>query len=226
MKTREAILVLAGLGAGLVAGCRSLDVVGQTAITTFGALVEQEQASVQADETGAAWVLTAPGGERFHWSRDFAVPGPDFRIAFDAGPFLAAGLDPDRLPPERYTVDPATGTLDLGFEIGNDAFQYDGEATPVATFEQIVAAHRPIIGYHSQLDHYGIALGDGNMFEWAKDMATNDKDMVFVLNPAPFLAAGLDPAQLTDWVFGKVTVTDDAGKTVEVDKILRSYDLR
>ena len=110
--------------------------------------------------------------------------------------------------------------------MGRDPFTYKGAATPLETFKKIVQTHRPIIGYHAALDHYGIALGDGNMFEWAKDMAKNDKDIVFVLNPEPLLAAGVDPAGITGWIFTKIPVEDKAGKTVEVDKFVKPYDLR
>lgn len=47
---------------------------------------------------------------------------------------------------------------------------------------KIVEKSRDSIGYHAALDHYGIDLENGNMFEWAKDISTNDKDIVFVLN--------------------------------------------
>jgi hypothetical protein len=63
------------------------------------------------------------------------------------------------------------------------------------------------------------------MFEWAKDLSTNDKDIVFVLDPGPFIAAGVDPGRIEGWVFAKVPVMDASGKPVEVDKILKPYDL-
>jgi hypothetical protein len=53
------------------------------------------------------------------------------------------------------------------------------------------------------------------LFEWAKDMTTNDKDIVFVL----------DPARITGWAFAKVTVDDENGKPVQVDKILKPFNL-
>jgi hypothetical protein len=50
------------------------------------------------------------------------------------------------------------------------------------------------------MDHYGVNLANGNLFEWAKDMNTNDKDMVFVLNPEPFVSAGVKPDNIEGWV--------------------------
>ncbi len=216
--------VLAAAVLGL-AGCSALDVVGKTSVTTFQALTEESRGSIAFDATANRWVLASPGGERFGWSSDFSGIGPDFVVALDATPYLAAGLDPAKLPSGRYSFDAQTRVLSLSFEVGSAKFSYPGDRTPLSTFQKIVETQRPIIGYHAPLDHYGIALGDGNMFEWAKDMGKNDKDMVFVLNPAPLIAAGVDPARITGWVFAKVPVKDQSGKSVEVDKFLKPYDL-
>jgi hypothetical protein len=56
-------------------------------------------------------------------------------------------------------------------------------------------------------------------------MNTNDKDIVFVLNPDPFIAAGVDPARIEGWAFAKVTVDDENGKPIQVDKILKPFNL-
>jgi hypothetical protein len=227
MKTRHfAFFTILAAIAIAAAGCSVFDVVGKTAITTFQTLTERMGADIMLDAAADRWVLTSPGGQTFEWSLDFSGQGPDFRLSFDAGPYLEAGLDPAKLPPERYAFDPASGRLSLVFQAGSDSFAYSARPTPLDTFRKIVQTHRPIIGYHSALDHYGIALGDGNMFEWAKDMARNDKDVVFVLNPQPLIAAGVAPAKIRDWVFAKVPVKDASGRTVDVDKFLKPYDLQ
>ncbi len=225
MKTRYAI-PLAIVLALLLAGCSALDVVGKTAVSTFQALLERSSGSVALDEQLNRWVLSSPGGEKFEWSADFSGQGPDFRLAFDATPYLQAGLDPARLPSALFQYDPQARILSLGFEVGQEKFSYSGSPSPLATFTRIVEKHRSLIGYHEALDHYGIALGGGNMFEWAKDFARNDKDLVFVLNPEPLLQAGVDPARVAGWVFTKVPVKDAQGQTVEVDKFVRPYDLK
>jgi F420-0:gamma-glutamyl ligase len=63
------------------------------------------------------------------------------------------------------------------------------------------------------------------MFEWAKDMTTNDKDIVFVLNPEVFINAGVDASNVEGWVFAKVETMDESGKKIEVDKFLKPFDL-
>jgi hypothetical protein len=111
-------------------------------------------------------------------------------------------------------------------ELGSDKFSYSGTQKPIDSFRQIVATHRSSIKYHEKLDHYGVAFGDGNMFEWAKDMAANDKDIVFALNPKPFIDAGVDPAKVKDWIFAKVEIKNDQGQKELVDKFLKPYDLK
>jgi hypothetical protein len=223
-RTRTALpaVMAAAAAALLLAGCSALDVVGTTAVSTFRTLAAKEAGALARDEAAGRWVLSSPGGERFEWSSDFAGAGPDFLVSLDAAPYLAAGLDPSRLPAGRYSFDPASGRLALRFETGNRG---SSAVSPVESFTSIVKEYRPIIGYHAALDHYGIALGDGNAFEWARDMAKNDKDIVFVLDPAPLVAAGVDPSRIGGWAFARVSMKDAAGRDVQVDKFLKPYDL-
>jgi hypothetical protein len=170
------------------------------------------------------WSLAAPDNSaRFIWSKNYAEsPRHDVMIEFSAAPCIAAGLDPEKLP-DNFTF--YEGKLMVGTKLGQEVLKYSGEATPLASYEQIVKLKRNAIGYHGALDHYGVNLGNGNLFEWAKDMNTNDKDMVFVLNPEPFIAAGTDPARIEGWAFAKVMVDDENGKPIQVDKILKPFNL-
>jgi hypothetical protein len=223
--------IFALTGAGLLVllilpalSCGNLDVVGKDSIHAFDKVLKAAPRAVTPDETNAGWSLPAPDNEaRFIWSKNFAEsPIYDIMIEFNAAPFIAAGLDADKLP---GTIAVYEGKIMLGTKLGKEVLKYNGEATPLASYGQIVKLKRSAIGYHGALDHYGVNLSGGNMFEWAKDMSVNDKDMVFVLNPGPFISAGVDPDKIAGWVFAKVTVDDDNGKPVEVDKILKFFDL-
>jgi len=210
----------------LLAACAETDVVAKFAKTSFAAMLEASKDRPTYAEKESSWILRSPGGDAFSFPAGLAS-SPDFRFDFDASPFLAAGLDPGRLPRGgdlSFEVD--GGRLRIGFELGSENFAADAKEAPDKAFAAFVAARRDRIGYHEELDHYGIALGGGNMFEWAKDLAKNDKDIVFVLDPGPFLKAGLDPAKLSGWIHGKVTVKDEKGKSVQVDKLLRPYNLK
>jgi hypothetical protein len=208
----------------------NLDVVGKQSVTSFDAVLQAIPAQVTADDTNGGWSLLAPGGTvRFIWSKDYAKsPLHDVMLELDAQPFVDAGLDASKLPVNYATFD---GMLMVGTKLGNAEFQYSGVVTPLASYEQMVNNYRASINYHTALDHYGVMLGNGNMFEWAKDLTKNtvtgtdqDKDIVFVLNPEPLIAAGVDPAKVVGWVYTQVSVEEN-GKTIQVYKFLKPLNI-
>jgi len=222
------IAVLISLIFRLVGG--NLDVVGQASVKSFDQVLKTIPGQVIADDVNVGWSLAAPGDPvRFIWSEDYSKsPLHDIMMEFDAAPFLAAGLDPDELP-ENYSF--YNGMLMVGSKLGDDRFADDSDATAIAAYEQIVRKYRSVINYHTSLDHFGVMLGDGNMFEWARDLSTNtttgdiqDKDIVFVLNPEPLIAAGVDPAKLTGWVYLQVSAEEN-GKPVQVYKFLKPFNI-
>ncbi|MDR1619085.1 MAG: hypothetical protein LBS18_00250 [Clostridiales bacterium] len=205
----------------------SLDVVGKQSITTFGTILQTIPENVEADDVNGGYALAAPDGSvRFIWSTDYSKSAVhDVMLELDAKPFIDAGLDAGKLP-ENYAA--YEDKLMVGTKLGDDALTYGGEAAPLAAYEKIVEKYRSNINYHTALDHYGVMLGDGNMFEWAKDLSTNsttgeaqDKDIVFVLNPLPLVAAGVNPEQVEGWAYAQVP-TDDG----DVWKLLKPFDLK
>jgi hypothetical protein len=232
------LLVLAAVSCGKGGGISSLDVVGKESINSFDKLLNAAPQLVTQDEMNGGWSLAAPDSmARFIWSKNYAEsPLHDVMLELAAAPFLAAGLVPGKLPenfafyegepvPSPEGVKVPRYIIMVGIKLGGETLKYSGEVTPLASYEQIVNLKRSSIGYHGALDHYGVSLGDGNLFEWAKDMTTNDKDMVFVLNPEPFIAAGVDPNVIEGWAFAPVMVDDENGKPVVVDKILKPFNL-
>jgi hypothetical protein len=217
-RTLFALLVLS------MVSCGKLDVVGNDSVRSFGELLQNAPQPVLRDMVNSGWSFSAPDGSaRFIWSSNFAEsPKYDVLLEFDAAPFIAAGLDPSRLPDAISFHD---GKLMVGTKLGNETLSYKGEPTPLASYQQIVKLKRSAIGYHGAMDHFGVNLGGGNLFEWAKNLNTNDKDIVFVLEPAPFIGAGVDPDRIEGWAFTKVPVDDENGKMIEVDKILKPFDL-
>lgn len=204
--------------------CQSTDVVGNVSKTSFEALTNKVSDKLTTDEQSKSWAITSPGGERFLLGKDMAGT-PDAAIEFDATPFINAGLDPTKLSTDIYSYDQASNRIKIAAELGSPKTAVKADAKVTDSFNKLVETNRESIGYHAKLDHYGIALGNGNMFEWAKDLTTNDKDMVFVLNPQPLIDAGVDPAKVTDWVFAKVPVVDENNKEIQVDKFLKPYEL-
>ncbi len=224
MKKNLLYSILMAASVLVFASCKQLDVIGYTSIKSFDAVLDAIPANIAEDKINNAWSLNAPDGSaRFIWSKDFSKsPVYDVMIEFDAQPFTDAGLDISRLP-EGMASD---GKIIVGTKLGTEALTYEGNANPLASFEKIVELKRESVGYHTALDHYGVILTGGNMFEWAKDMSVNDKDIVFVLDPGVFIDAGADPAKVEGWVFAKVPVTDENGKPIEADKLLKPFDLK
>lgn len=209
----------------------NLDVVGKESSASFEKILAASGSRVTADEANAGWSLEAPDDSvRFIWSEDYIrSPMHDVMLEFDAEPFVNAGLDTAKLP-EYYAA--YEGMLMVGTKLGTDALTYRGDPTPLAAYEQIVSKYRNAIGYHTALDHYNVSLANGNMFEWAKDMQANsvtkekqDKDIVFVLNPEPLIAAGVDPEKVEGWVYTTVSVEID-GKATDVYKFLKPFNLQ
>jgi hypothetical protein len=229
MKTITGIAITIGavVTVLLSMACNKLDVVGNNAKVSFAAVLSALDGEITVDDSSGGWRLDAPdGGAAFIWLPDYSKSRSyDAALIFDAAPFINAGLDVQKLRGDFTVISTSIGgTITVGVKLGSQAAKYSGAPTPLASFEQIVDVKREVIGYHAALDHYGVTIGDGNLFEFAKDMAKNDKDIVFVLNPQPFIDAGVNPATVEGWAFAKVPV-DVNGKPVEVDKFLKPFDL-
>lgn len=201
------ILLLSLLTVALFAlsACQTTDVVANYAIKSF-----DEIAPVLGDKIvkndGNVIVISPNDTESFSF-------GDEPKLSLSIAPFIAAGLDTSKLPNEIL----ATNT-ELIIPIENASV-----AEP--TFEKLIRENRNSFEYHTDHDIYELNLGNGNAFRWAKDISTNERDVVFVLNPEPFISAGLDPEKLEGWKFTKVKVMEN-GKTVEVDKLLKVYNIR
>lgn len=213
-----AVVVIAVLGLN-----GALDVLGSKSVKSFEKVLEAIPGQVTLDEENYGWSLTAPDSSaRFVWSMDYSKsPVYDLMFEFSQEPFVNAGLDITKLP-EGMAYE---GNIIVGTKLGDESLAYEQEATPLASYKKIVELKKASIKYHGDLDHFGVSLANGNMFEMAKDMSTNDKDIVFVLNPQAFIDAGVDPAKVEGWIFAKIKVEDAKGKMVEVDKFLKPFDL-
>jgi hypothetical protein len=203
----------------------ALDVVGKDSARAFDELLQTVPQLVSEDAENGVWSIAAPdNGARFTWRWEHTPQDNDVMLEIDAAPFIAAGLDTAKLP---GSIEFNDGKLALGTKlVSNDyAVKARPKSTPLSAYECIVNLNRESIGYHAALDHYGMSIGGGNLFEWAKNINTNDKDMVFVLNPEPFINAGVIPDKVDGWAFAKVTVDDENGKPIQVDKILKPFNL-
>lgn len=224
MKYSKRILLI-GMTVGIMlsmTACAKLDVIGNDSKKSFGALLEAIPDHVSNNQEGS-WRIEAPDqSAAFLWSSDYSQTGKDAWLEVDIAPFLEAGLDITKLPEGMVSSD----KLVVGNDFEDTVLTYDGEITPLASYEKMIELKRNLLGYHSSLGHFGIDLSGGSMFEWAKDMKSNDKDMVFVLDPKVFEDAGTDLSAIKGWLHAEVNVMNKKGKMFKVFKLLKPFDIK
>jgi len=205
--------------------CAKLDVVATDSSRAFDELLKAMESKSLLYDNGDDWQLMSPAGDaRFIFSKNKATVTDQYTLMeVNLAPFIAAGLDPALLPTDIFRIE--DDLMVLGFATKITKATNKEDTNPLDSYNHILTLNRSRIGYHKQLDHYGIDLGNGNLFEWAKDMGANDKDLVFVLDPQPFIAAGADVYLIEGWTFGKVTVDDENLQPVEKDKLLKPSEL-
>ena len=217
-------LVLAAIVLG--AAFMAPDTVAVYAVRSFDALLHAPGVEVARNDVAGAWVLTSPGVETLTFGGNNAAGSNELVVTFDARPFLAAGLDPSALPAGvQLDGDGASARLVMRYGEGAGTFSDGSESEPLQALQDLVHNHRAMLGYHTALGHFGLALGGGNMVEWAKDQQSNDKDLVFALNPQPFADAGVDVAHVQGWVLADVPMMDAQGRKSTARKLLKFYNL-
>ncbi len=208
----------------------STDVIGKKSVQSYEMVLNAIPDQVRKDEEGKGYTLTAPDGSvRFTWSSGNDENSRyDLKLQADAAPFISAGLDTGKLPAD---YDVSDDLITVGMKLKEDGLA-DTDESPLSAYEGLVKNDRSLINYHGVMDHFGVKLGGGNMFEWAKDLETSastgktqDKDIVFVLEPEPFIAAGVDPEKVEGWIYAPVTVMEH-GKKMQVNKFLKPFDIK
>ena len=218
-------LLLLGLTVGMlfsVTACSKLDVIGNDSVKAFDHLLAAVPDKLTNNGEGSYKIEAPDKSASFLWSTDYSFTKKDAWLEVDIAPFLAAGLDVSKLPEDMVQED----MLILGTDFSDAALTYDGEISPLASYEKLIDIKGELIGYHASLGHFGIDLSNGNMFEWAKDNTNNDKDMVFVLDPLVLEAAGVNLDAVEGWIHAEVEVMDAKGKMFGVYKLLKPFDLK
>jgi len=210
MKRLSAIIIIFILSLNY---CSRLDIVGNDSVRAFGEVLNVLPA--ESDGSGG-WRMAAPDNNAwFDWDNH------GISMIVDAQPFIRAGLDLNKLKKSEMVSGNNIIFMLPAFNMPNQ----DTQSSPLEQFKKAVRFFRKYIGYHMEMDHYNITIANGNMFEWAKDIESNDKDIVFVLNPEPLIAAGVDPENVDRWVYAQVKVHID-GKPADVWKFLKPFDLK
>ncbi|HAN44542.1 MAG TPA: hypothetical protein DCP97_04030 [Ruminococcaceae bacterium] len=217
------LLIAAASAAIMLAACSKIDVVGNASAASFDNILKLCGGKIKDDSENLYWSLLSPDGtSEFIISKNFSKAQEyDVMLRTDAKPFINAGLDTAKLTDGMLKND----KIILGAKLINNQTNNTDNATMLQAYKAIVKQSRASVNYHAELDHFGIDLSGGNAFEWAKNTAGNEKDMVFVLEPSVFASAGVDTAKLEGWELAKVKTMDKRGKPIEVEKLLKSFNL-
>lgn len=176
----------------LLAAC-STDTFKEEAKTSFSAVIGASSVMTMIED-GVAHVKITPTAH-IDFALDSSSP-KDVYMAFEAQPFLDAGLDLTKLPSDVYL----NGTM-LVFTFDLKEAKSGTDAS--SQLSNILDTNRALLTYHTELDHYGIKLGK-HKFEWAKTMSTNDKDAVFVLDGKTLESWGVDLTKVNGWTPGEM----------------------
>jgi len=201
----------------IFSSCNATDVIGKNSKKSFDKIYETNINDIGFVSNKNRFVFTLPTGETFEWSKDFKDNKEDIVFEVDVKPFLDAGLDANDLPDYITLKD---GKLIFKFDLSDRSIKYD-DKDGGKTFEDIIDKHRDLLGYHEELEHFGLRLAEGYKIEWAKDMDTNDKDIVFILNPQALRELGVDVERVSGWTYTKMKEMDK-----EVELLLKPFDLK
>lgn len=214
MKKKSLLLILVSLLALVVAACGKLDVIADHAPKALDQLLAKYPRIIKAEQDGS-YRISVDSKTYLLIAKDFAKGNQDIAIQTPLKDFENAGLDKNKLP-AGYSI--SGDNLILSGDYGNGSGVQD---TPRKAIFQAVAFDRKMLTYHTALDHYGIKLPAGK-FEYAKDEAKNDKDIVFVLAAKPFADLGVKVNEIQGWIFK--TMKDENGK--DIDVLLKPYDMK
>lgn len=201
----------------ILSSCSATDVIGKNSKKSFDKIYETNIDDIGFVSNKNRFVFTLPTGETFEWSKDFKDNKEDIVFEVDAKPFLDAGLNVNILPDYITLKD---GKLIFKFDLSDRSIKYN-DKDGGKTFEDIIDKHRDLLGYHEELEHFGLKLAEGYKIEWAKDMDTNDKDIVFILNPQALRELGVDVERVSGWTYTKMKEMDK-----EVELLLKPFDLK
>ncbi|GHV12872.1 hypothetical protein FACS1894219_06650 [Clostridia bacterium] len=210
---RKLLVVLTAALLVILASCTSADELINDAVSAFGSVLDVQHASV---EDGDNYRLEAPDGSaRIMWSPE------DITLWFDIAPFNEAGLDFSKLAPEIYNGGETaffvhTGTFNM--------LRLNPQETAIEQFAESLKYKRNNLSYHETTERFNLDFGAA-MFEWAKDVSSSGSDIVFILDPVPLIAAGLDPDNVEGWTYAEVSAMV-AAKEENVYRLIKPFDLK
>ena len=191
----------------ILTGCSPLNAEQRDAVRAFEDLLAVLPAEGDGRDDTGAWRITAPDGSAwFEWYNQGVLMGVDTRPFISSGPDSTLGVD----------------TPLIFFAPGFNMLNLDVQPTAIKQFEKDAAYIRERIGYAFSTDRYYIDIdGLGNRIEFARDTATNDKDIVFMINAQPLIEKGADSNKVEGWSYELILSGDADGNPTEVWKFVK-----
>jgi hypothetical protein len=191
-------------------GCERLDVVANYAVKSFSELSSTVPGGVVKENAGHT-IYSPDRTESF-------IYGDNILLSFDLVPFINAGLNSNSLNGYIFIIEKR---LIIRANIsGSDSI------SAITAFEETLRKNRKNLSYHMDHDVFEFELGSGNSFRWAKDLRSNIRDMVFVLNPASLVPMGIDTEKLAGWRLTDVPVRDSNGKMTTAQRLLKFFNIK
>lgn len=189
------------------------DVVKDTSVTSFNDLLIS---GLDKKRNDSSWVITMPD-KTSSLILKTDKENTTVSLVLDAKPFLNAGLDSNKLPSYmKVNNDKLYITSIYG-----DKKLKDNSIAIDNIFNNIVTTYRDNLSYHNTLGHFGLAVEEGNAFEFAKDINKNDKDVVIALNLKALEAASVDVSKVEGYITADVEM--DNGESVK--KLLKVFNI-
>lgn len=193
-----------------------LDVVKKESLKSFKIITEVLSDDILFDQNLNMWSLTSKDDSiKFYFGNN---EENNFKIEFSIEPFIKQNININSLPNGYKVVD---NKIVISQKLNKN---FINDSTAYETYKNIIDISRESLKYHAEMDHFSIELPNDNAFEWAKDINNNDKDIVFSLNPEPFIELGINPKEINGWTYAKVPMMKQ-GKMIEVYKLLKSYNI-
>ena len=218
MKNRFKYLMSAALYATIVilvanvfSSIAAVDIVANRAIDSFESLGRELELH---EESRQHYDLRSPDGT------EVFTFGQSIMLTFDLAPFTVAGFVPQEYG-NALVMGETTFSI-LADHAGVTPQDGDGGYD---VFEAVLRSNRHALEYHMDHDLFELHLGHGNAFRWARDLQTNTRGMTFVLNPEPFIEAGLNPELLKGWALVDITVMHGADRGQRVPRLIKNFSL-
>ena len=235
----------------LLAGCAKVDNVLKSGQESFAGIVKAYPDIIKDNTKEDYISLSVDGATTLKLSRDYGLTGKeDLLIETPLKPFLDAGLDVSKLT-DGYKVQDEKFYLigDYGDGTGTKGTAQDSLFESVSYDRTMLTYHRDLdycgistrgnekdsfftrtlnkifgdtamLSDPKGLDRFGIRISKSK-FEYAKNYAKNDKDIVFMIEAKPLMAFGVDVHHVDGWIF---TTMEDLDCN-DTDVLLKTYDL-